>query len=152
MNSMQWKKDVRNFWEKPLGELEENILLTEGELTLARNVNRKQFLDSFKHEDDDFARGMEWRVVGDADSDIGDIILIRIPNAPHEETAAALIQAVQSFIARNTPNLSIAGAIMPMGSTRCSGGSRSSEPDGGFRPVARPVYSTFSGGEMNLNI
>jgi hypothetical protein len=151
MNSTQWKKDVRNLWKKPLGVQEEKELLTEGELTLARNVNRKEFLDSFDHEDDDFARGIEWRAVDDTDSDVGDIILIRIPNAPHERTAAALIQAVQSFIARNTPNLSIAGAIMPTGSTRCSGGSRSSESDGGFCPEARPGNRTSGEGESNVN-
>lgn len=150
MNSTQWKEAIRNLWKKPLGEQEKKELLTEGELTLARNVNRKEFLDSLDHEDDYFARGIEWRAVGDTDSDVGDILVIRIPNAPHERAAGALIQAVHSFIERNTPDLSVAGALMPTGSMRCSGGSRSSETDGGFCPEARPGNPT-SGGETNLN-
>jgi len=82
MNSTQWKEDVRMFWKKPLNEQEENTLLMEGEYTLARGISRSQFLDSFEHEDDDFARGMEWRAVGKNDSDVGDILVINF-RTPH---------------------------------------------------------------------
>ena len=145
----QWKGIVRKFWEKPLCELDEKALLNEGELTLTRGVSRKQFLDSFKNEDDDFARGMEWRAVGDTDSELGDIVIIRLPNAPHESAAAALVTAVNEYIVLKTPSPSIRRSIVPTGATRCTGGARSSESDGGFAPIDSPI-NTFAGAGDNL--
>lgn len=151
MNSTQWKKVVREFWKKPLSEQEENELLTEGELTLVRGVSRKQFLGSFDHKDGDVARGMEWRA-GDAHSEVGDIIIIRFPYEPHEAAAGALLRAVTRSIDMRTPNSPVGDATMSTGAVRCTGGARSSEADGGFRPVTSPVNSVAGKGETNLKV
>jgi hypothetical protein len=151
-DSTKWKHIVRKFWNKPLNERKKEALLTEGELTLVCGVSRRQFLDSFNREDDDFARGMEWRAVGDAHSEIGDIVIIRMPNEPHELAAAALVSAVNDYVARNTPNPSIGRAIVSTGATRCTGGARSSESDGGFRPRNSPRNEVSGNGEyMSIN-
>jgi hypothetical protein len=151
-DSTKWKQSVRNFWDKPLNEREKEALLTEGELTLVRGVSRKHFLDSFDHEDDDFARGMEWRAVGDAHSEFGDIVVIRLPNEPHELAAAALVSAVIEYVVLNTPSPSIRRAIVSTGATRCTGGARSSESDGGFRPRNSQRSEVSGNGEyMSIN-
>jgi len=111
-DSTEWKHFVRKFWNMPLDEREKGTLLTEGELTLVSDVSREQFLASFDHEDDDFARGMEWRASGDASSEVGDIVLVRLPNEPHEVAAGALLRAVSSFIDINTPSPSISRTIV----------------------------------------
>jgi hypothetical protein len=135
-----------------LDEREKEALLTDGELTLACGVSRKQFFDSFDREDDDFARGMEWRAVGDAHSEVGDIVIIRLPNEPHELAAGALVRAVIEYVARNTA-LNIAGTIVSTGATRCTGGARSSESDGGFRPENSQRSEVSGNGEyMSINV
>ena len=122
LNSAKWKHIVRNIWNKPLNEREIDTLLSEGELTLVCDVNRVQFLASFDDEDDDFTRGMEWRAVGDAHHEIGDIVLIRLPVAPHETAAGALTRAVTRSIDRITLSPSIGLAIVSTGATRYTGG------------------------------
>jgi len=151
MKSTQWKDIVWKFWETPLRKQDKKALLTEGELTLARGVSRKQFLDSFKQEDEDFARGIEWRAVGDAHAEVGDIVITRLPNAPHERAVGALKQAVFNFVILNTPDPSTGGAIVSTGATRCTGGTRSSESDGGFAPINSPMNTIAGEGEILLN-
>jgi hypothetical protein len=146
-DSAEWKRSVRKFWIQPLDERKEEVLLTDGELTLARGVRRKHFLDSFDHEDDDFARGMEWRAVNAAHSEFGDIVIIKLPNEPHELAAGALMRAVVEYVTLNTPSPSIRSAIVSTGSTRFTGGARSSESDGGFRPENSPRSEVSGNGE-----
>jgi hypothetical protein len=152
MNSTEWKKDVREFWKEPLGEQDYDELLTGGELILARGVSRNQFLDSFIQEDDDFARGMEWRAVGHAHSKVGDIFVIRLPCGPHEIAVGALTQSVFRFIYMSASNPSIGDAIVSTGATRYTGGPRSSESDGGFRPIDSPANIAAGEGEIGLKL
>jgi len=61
------------------------------------------------------------------------------------------MQAALISIAWNTSDPLVASALVPTGSKRCSSGSRSSESDGGFRPVACPVNSAPEEGETDLD-
>lgn len=97
-----WKQVVRGQIERDLSERQNNAFLEHGALLLVQGVSRKDFNDSFEHEDDAFARGMEWRaspaVTVASDTDLGDIFITKLPTRVHERVGRVLERAVDRSI------------------------------------------------------
>ena len=140
------------FRQRQPDELEEKTLLLKyGELTLARNISRSDFLRACDLSDD-FARGMEFRSKIGEPSDVGDIVVTSFPFAPHESATRALDRGMISFIDRNTPNLAISTELQPTGSTRYTDATRSAEADGGWRPKGAQSNAAGQGSDRTKDI